>query len=83
MKKLVRLIKGNDSVSVAIGVNIYTGIVEREKFTADIYALHKNNLILFSYIEGKKVRVKLYDSCEVVNELKSMADEDNFQIYNV
>jgi len=83
MKKSIRLIKGDDSVSVTMGISIYSDIIEKEKLTVDIYSLHDNNLMLFEYIKGKKVRIKLYNSLEVKDKLEVISKEEGFQIHNV
>lgn len=81
--RVVRLIKGNNSTSVTIGMDIYSDIAEKEKLTVDLYSLHNNSLMLFEYIKGKKVRVKLYNSLDVENEVKSISNIDNFQVHNI
>lgn len=81
MKESIVLIKGDSDLTKML--HIYSDIIEKEKFTMDIYSLHDNNLMLFEYIKGKKVRIKLYNSLEVEDKLESILKEENFQIHNV
>jgi len=83
MKKIVRLIKGDDSVLVTIGVGIYSDIAKDEGLTVDIYSLHDNSLMLFEYIKGKRTRIKLYNSLETEDKIKAISKEEGFQIHNV
>jgi len=83
MDKLIRLIEGNDGISVEMGVSIYINVIEEKELTVDLYSLHHNNLMRFRFIEGFKVGVKLFNSLDVESKVDEISNEDNFKVHYV
>jgi len=73
MEKVIKIIKGNDSKAVARALSIFTCAVTISDIKeADIYTLHKGNLLLFRFIDGKKKEVRLFNTHEVEQRLVSL-----------
>ncbi len=71
---MIRIIKGNDGVSVSTCLRICKAIVNENALTIDLYTLHCGDLMLFKYMKGKFVSTKLFNSIEVSEELERVVN---------
>ena len=83
MKDCVNLIKGCNVDSISKNLNIHSDRIRENRLTADVYTFCNDNLMLFKYVMGERVLIKLFNSLKIGEVLWSISNEDNFCIYNV
>ena len=69
---MTKVIIGNHEKMVAVNAEVVVDYFKSEKLTGSLYTLCNNSLLKMEFINGNRVKVKLFNSSEVDNVMVSV-----------
>ena len=75
-----KMVIGNNNIKVSEKISEIISFIELKKLTNSVYTLCKGSLMVVEFVYGRRIRVKLFNSLNVNDEIRSIT---NVEVINV